>query len=46
MRCELCGRSVANVYRVGRDGEEVWVCEGELTPEEFDEIAERNQREP
>jgi MoaA/NifB/PqqE/SkfB family radical SAM enzyme len=45
MLCDNCGRSVTNVYRVEREGEELWVCEGELTPEEYDLVAERNRRE-
>ena len=44
VQCESCGRDVASVYRVERDGEELWICTWELTPEEYDLMAERNQR--
>ena len=43
--CESCGRDVLATYRVEREGEEVWVCLAELTPEEYDDMAEKNRRE-
>ena len=46
MICDSCGRAVLAAYRVEREGEEVWVCLGELTPEEEDDVIEKNRREP
>ena len=46
MRCDSCGRNVLATYRVEREGAELWVCLIELTPEEVDDVVEKNRREP